>query len=353
MNSPSNASRSASSEDLEDEYLPDDPVQLVARLKEELRRLSKGSDVTEEGEAASSVSVLLKHAHTLAWRGVAQGDLELPVKILSLLRQFQRFVDLHAPKLSAKSNAAAEIRSALTAFFIAHESLEEVRTKVRLADRARTQAEREVLRVLAESPESYLRRGQVRDRLTTKPSPARVGQVLLQLSSEGLLKSVQSSAQGNPETSYYSLSPLGYDLINTLGLAQLEEEPSVSGKNSPEDQLRTLKVVIATAIDPPLQGEVRRIAQGILQNSGASFPQELRGELIVWIRKHLADPGARQNAHEVSRALRQNPQPSQMPALLEILDAALNSPEEPAGNAEFNKDSSCAAKHDHVKRNPA
>jgi DNA-binding PadR family transcriptional regulator len=226
--SQSNASRAESSAGSEavQEYLPDDPVQLIARLKGELSRLVKESpSAGTEENVARSVVTLLKHAHTIAWRGVACGDLDSPGRILRLLQQFQRFVDLHVPNLPPKSRAAVEIRSTLTAFFIAHESLAEVRVKVRLADRERSEAEREVLRVLAASKEAYLRRGQVLDRLRARKqiSPARVSQILVQLTSEGLLKRIQAAAQGNPETAYYGLSPLGHETCQELRLLEAQE----------------------------------------------------------------------------------------------------------------------------------
>jgi hypothetical protein len=86
---------------------------------------------------------------------------------------------------------------------------------------SRSQTERAVLRVLAAHRGTYLRRGQVHRQLdiADPPTLARVGQILRKLVAESLLQSVNGRARGNPNSAFYTLSPLGLAVFHDLVVA--------------------------------------------------------------------------------------------------------------------------------------
>ncbi len=242
--------------------LPDEPTLLVQQLKHHLRGLNEDrlSDPAGE-EPLRQALTLLKHAQTVVWRSVARGDLAAPKTMLAQLRHLLRYVDLHTPTMPPASRAAVEIRSAVTAFFIADQSLAEIRSEASLQEKERSVAEREILRVLTESPQSYLRRGQIHKLIEgKKPSLPRVGQILAQLTSEGLLKRIHATAQGNPRTAHYGLSPFGHEVCQKLQIFDRAKGQEVAVASSLKGVMRNL---YSPAKDQKARDR-RRISQGLL-----------------------------------------------------------------------------------------
>lgn len=88
----------------------------------------------------------------------------------------------------------------------------------RLADRDLSVTEREVLRVLLSHSDRYLRRGEIQKLLSFVRTPARISQILTSLDHQNLLVRMQGRAQGNPEASFFALSPRGFKVCRNLGL---------------------------------------------------------------------------------------------------------------------------------------
>lgn len=118
----------------------------------------------------------------------------------------------------------------------------------RLEDRSN--AELEILSLL-KAEASHLRRGQIYQRMKaeSRPTPARVGQVLAALAAEGLLERVHAAARGNRETAFYSLSPRGKELTDRLGLG-LAALPRPSPL--PPSEVAEVKVAYDTVYRPAL-----------------------------------------------------------------------------------------------------
>jgi hypothetical protein len=201
---------------------PSDDLQVLSRqLLRELDRLDRDPQGTE----AELCQAYLHHAQALAWSRVAEGAMSAPREVLDRLGDTRSFVARHLPDLSDPAGAtAAEIHFAISSLRIAQEALEQRRAEDRLAS-SRSETERAVLAVLAAHRGMYLRRGQVHDQLQLPdpPSPARVGQILVELDEEGLLQRVHGRAQGNPNSAFYALSPRGLAICRALGLIGPEE----------------------------------------------------------------------------------------------------------------------------------
>lgn len=235
-------------------YLPSNPGDVVATLTTRLQSLVRDSFEQEvETATLAHALALTSHLHTLAWRSVARGDLKAPGRVLAQLSPLQKFMEAKSPDLPPVERAAVELRSCVTAFFIAHESLASVRAEARIKRNQATSLERSILRVLLKNTESYLRRGQIHSRLNMnkKPSAVRVGQVLTGLTEEGLLQRIHAAARGNSTTAHYALSPLGHEVCGQLQISR------DSGESSPETH------AFAEAIDvvccPKTSADMRRL----------------------------------------------------------------------------------------------
>jgi hypothetical protein len=150
----------------------------------------------------------------------------------------------------------------IRSLYLADEVLEEARTTVRLADRDRSRTEQEVLRVLFESRGTYLRRGAVRHRMDAehRPTPARVGQILVDLHGEGLILRTHGRAQGSPRAAFYALSPRGFEVCRSLGfeettkIRRIVEKVVAPGLES--KQRKVLIDTVATCSDPGVSEQV-------------------------------------------------------------------------------------------------
>ncbi len=165
----------------------------------------------------------LQHALLIVWRGVAQGNLHLPRQMLERLRPMQRFIDRHLSRWQTRAElAAAELLFTLDCLRLADQTLDEARTSQRLADPRRSSTEREVLRVLSHNRNRYLRRGAVWEEMSSlrRPTQARVGQILADLREQGVVQRTFGRAQGNPDSSFYALSPMGIEICENIGLGQ-------------------------------------------------------------------------------------------------------------------------------------
>jgi DNA-binding PadR family transcriptional regulator len=138
--------------------------------------------------------------------------------------------------------------------------------EVRLAGQ-RFEIEREVLRVLAKNSGRYLRRGYIHERLAPdkRPTPTRLGQILADLSSDGLINIIHGRGQGNPRTSFYALSHRGLEVCRTLKLNQEETaELAVIDNKIAQHEIEDL---VNIALDPVQVESYRSIALGVLVNS--------------------------------------------------------------------------------------
>lgn len=111
--------------------------------------------------------------------------------------------------------------------------------------------ELEILRVLAGSPASSLRRGQIHSALAldVKPSPARVGQILSKLQDRGLLEHRLAGARGNRNTAFYSLSVSGRRLA-----AEVAASPIRSATSAPAGEVAERVSVYDAAYRQSLAG---------------------------------------------------------------------------------------------------
>jgi hypothetical protein len=205
----------------------DDLGELRRQLLRELEGIHREGDSWNE---RSLFRAYLQHAQALAWQGVANGDLNAPRDVLDHLLPAQPFADSHLPAAPGLAvEAALEVHQALRSLYLAHQALEQARTRARLADRDRSRTEREILRVLFENRGAYLRRGAVRTRMDAaqRPTPARVGQILVDLHEEGLVLRTHGRAQGSPSAAFYALSPRGFELCRSLGLDDVKSKTSL------------------------------------------------------------------------------------------------------------------------------
>lgn len=248
--------------------------ELSNQLLEELRRLE---DMDEHAEEEDLFRAYLRHFLALAWEGVARGNLNAPREALDHLLASQPFVDAHRPHLGPVAQAAIEIENVIRSFYLAVRVLALAQSEARLADR-RSATEREVLRVLLESPREYLRRRDIHERITpeVRPTLGRVGQILADLYHGGLLKRIHGRAQGNPSASFYALSPRGLDVCRALGMEVPVEEAiqdpaaevgSAEAAASTTAVLLLVEKAVTIGIDPKCDGEFRRLAIATVANS--------------------------------------------------------------------------------------
>jgi|ERR1043165_9887947 hypothetical protein len=195
----------------------DDAKVRELQLLRELDRLRKGQ------ESGPTYRAYLEHGMAGVWARLARGDLDAPRDQLEHLKRVRPFVDLHTPELSAVQLAAVDVGAAIECLHLADEAVEQLAVANRVADRSRTDqvTNREVLRVLFNSPNTYFKRGDVHTRLNPtkigeqKVSPARVGQILDQFYVDGLvLRSMQPGKGGL--VGYYSLGPRGHELCKGM-----------------------------------------------------------------------------------------------------------------------------------------
>jgi hypothetical protein len=266
----------------------DDPAELGGQLLRELDGIHRNGDSWEE---PSLFHAYLQHAQALAWQGVAGGDLSAPRRILDHLLSAQIFIDRHRaqpPGLAAQ--AAEEVHQVMAALYLADDVLEEARTTARLADRDRSRTEREILRVLLENRGHYLRRGAVRKRMSAvRPTPARVGQILVDLHGEGLVLRTHARAQGSPSAAFYVLSPRGFEVCRGLGLEKEQSEDA------------WIHRAVAEVVSPQGPPEKRKI----LIDSLSTCSNPLVGKVVMEALKKNdlwedAEPGARKSLLSVA-----------------------------------------------------
>lgn len=212
------------------EGLPKRPSSDLSILSGQLLR---ALETLERGEDAEpGLRAHLEHAQALAWRGVADGRLELPRAVLDALLPAQPIVDRwrRGAALTPQAEAAREVQATIDALYTAEDALETRKIEARLGSEDKSRSERAVLRVLA-GETRYLRRGEVVQRLGLRLTPARVGQILVALYHDGLLLRRFDSAQGRAETAFYALAPTGVELCRRLGLDQTEAAVAVAASD--------------------------------------------------------------------------------------------------------------------------
>jgi hypothetical protein len=249
----------------------DRPDELRNQLLRQLNRLDKEGG----GGEPDLLRAYLQHAQTLAWQGVAEGRMEAPRELLDALRAAEPFVAAHlAVQPDPAANAALEVHFTLRSLQLAVEALEERRVEDRLADE-RSRTEREVLRVLFSNRGRYLRRGIIHSRLELQepPTPARVGQILVELHYEGLLQRIFGRAQGNPNAAFYALSPSGVEVCHSL----------FEGESDAED-LERISEAVNVALDPAREDVERQI----VVNQLAARSIGRMGPSILQILKRMA-----------------------------------------------------------------
>ncbi|HEV2856186.1 MAG TPA: hypothetical protein VHC97_25580 [Thermoanaerobaculia bacterium] len=242
-----------------------DPSVLADQLLRELENLEQEGESAEEPELYRAY---LDYAQALAWEGVARGDLGAPRRILDHILAVQPLVATYEPAGGRPvERAALEVGGLIRSLYTACEAVADKQVEVRLSDR-RSATEREVLRVLAASQDEYLRRVDVYERLDPKrrPTPARVGQILAELHHDELLKRIHGRAQGNPNASFYALSPRGIEVCRDLGL---------SPAPAPGPTANWIYRFVQIVLDSDQSTHYRRIAVGSLANCQSSGEQVL------------------------------------------------------------------------------
>ncbi len=253
--------------------------ELVQQLLQALARLKKARSGTDE---ADLYLAYLDHAQALAWRGVAQRRPAVPREVLDRLLAAQPFIDSYLPEDDSdpRVEAARNLSFVFRSFYLADEALEESRVESVLADRERSLTEREVLRVLSANPERYLRRGEVQKllKLLKRPTPARVGQILVQLDAEDLVVHMPGRAQGNPRTTFYALSPQGHEICRRLDLIS-QRKPYFSTKEEDWKVYVTAERITAPRRRPPEPG---RIIAFWSHRGGVGRTTTVAGAALVW-----------------------------------------------------------------------
>lgn len=202
-----------------------DPDVLCGQLQRELHLLRQGELDAEE---PLLYEVYARQILAQCWRRVSGGDLAVPSDLLARLAEVQPFINAFLPEPDEpRAEAARQMHHLLMELALAARTLEPDRRKARLANRSRSSAEREVLRVLSAHPDRYLRRGEVHEKMRhddRQLSQVRVGQILVTLHHEGLLLRVHGSARGNPSAAFYALSEMGVEVCRELDQRPLPDE---------------------------------------------------------------------------------------------------------------------------------
>ncbi|HTQ78963.1 MAG TPA: hypothetical protein VMM92_03120 [Thermoanaerobaculia bacterium] len=241
------------------------PSDNLEELRSQLER-----ELTRLGEVDSAEPRLfqayLQHAQVLAWRGVADGHMGAPGKVLECLRVAQPFIDRHMPALPPAAVAAMEAYLLTQSLALAAEALATRRAEDRISD-SRSKSERAILQVLAENRETFLRRGEIHGKLDPedRPTGPRVGQILAELHEEGIVLRVHGRAQGNPNSAFYALSPRGVELCRNLGLIQGEEDFLP----------RPIREALEVACNPGSPSYRRHVALGVLATGSLGRPQKI------------------------------------------------------------------------------
>ena len=291
---------------------PSDDLQVLSgQLLRELDRLDRDPQEAEP----ELCQAYLHHAQALAWYRVAEGAMSAPRDVLDRLGDSRSFVARHLPDLSDPAAAtAAEIHFAISGLRVAEEALEQRRTEDRLAS-SRSETERAILAVLAAQRGTYLRRGQVHEQLQLPDplSPARVGQILVELDEEGLLQRVHGRAQGNPNSAFYALSPRGLAICRDLGLVPDDVVQPAVKRETPEvrpgkaDTEAKIDQAIRIAIDPASSDDRRRIATGTLTSSGmGGLASELWRRFYMVARSNERGSLEEQTLEEVTRQVQES-----------------------------------------------
>lgn len=265
----------------------DDPVELGSQLLRELDGIHREGSSWKE---PSLFRAYLQHAQALAWQGVAHGDLNAPRRILDHLLAAQSFVDRHhVEPAGLAARAAEDVHQTIRSLYLADEVLQEARTRVRLADRDRSRTEREILRVLFENRGTYLRRGAVRSRMKVeqRPTPARVGQILLDLHDEGLILRTHGRAQGSPSAAHYVLSPQGIELCRELGFPDAGRIRRLIDRIVAldlQDPKRKMLLGNLSSCSDPRAGDlvIETLEESIRQEKAAALVERYK-EVLVWV----------------------------------------------------------------------
>jgi hypothetical protein len=201
-----------------------DPSRLVRQLDRELRRLSR-----RDGDANKNnlYRAYLDAVFARVWDAVATGAFgEIGAWVERLAGVATAFIDRNRTvRARAILTAVSELRQALRLLEHGDESLAQRGLEQQLADSTRTPAAREVMRVLAFEPNTYLKRGDIHNRMRLPDgviTAARVSQILAEFDDEGLLQRRHARVQGHEAAAHYALSSAGRELCSRLGLGALD-----------------------------------------------------------------------------------------------------------------------------------
>jgi hypothetical protein len=238
----------------------------------------------------------LQHALVLAWRGVADGRIQAPREALDCLRAAQPFIARYMPDMEPAAAAAAEIYALTESLALAVEALEARRVEDRISD-PRSETERAILQVLADNRGTFLRRGEIHERLREdiRPTPPRVGQILAELHEENVVQKIHGRAQGNPSSAFYALSSRGVELCRSLGLIdsrfQVVQQPEEADLSESEP-LPLFNQALSALLDPNIPAEWRSILTGLICNLEPS--SEIRDRFQSWAGRAPDDPSTKQ-----------------------------------------------------------
>ena len=263
----------------------DDLEELQGQLLRELGHLEEGR--LDEPELYRAY---VQHAQVLAWRGVADGFMAAPGKALECLRAAKHFVSRHMPDLKPAATAAAELYVVSQSLALAAEALEKRRVEDRLSE-DRSETERAILQVLAENRGTYLRRGEIHERLDEelRPTPPRVGQILVELNEENVVLRIHGRAQGSPNAAFYALSPRGVELCRSLGLIREEKD---------EDLPTPVLEALQAACNPSLPWYKQSLARGTLASEGLGPRRFSILKALAAIAESSSDMAVRKLAEE-------------------------------------------------------
>jgi hypothetical protein len=210
-----------------------DPEELAQQLRAELDRLT-GRDGEEGGmplagsEGSGAVTAepwqYRKYLWQLvadAWHQVSRGDLRALGRTLGHLSSAaSAFVEDHLPEeADPRIEAAREIHLVMELLHVGEEATDLPRFEERLRVPAVT--EREVLNVLLDAKGDYLRRGEIFERMPaghSRPTPARVSQILADLHVRGLVLRMYGRAQGAEQVAFFALSENGAEVCRRVGM---------------------------------------------------------------------------------------------------------------------------------------